>query len=52
MNNLIDYILDLFFKNHQFRSHKLQDHWRLTWSLTLWPVRLVEVSANYPGHPR
>ena len=23
-------------------------HWRLTWSLTLGPVRLVEVRANWP----
>jgi hypothetical protein len=27
-------------------------HWRLTWSLTSGPVGLVEVRANWPGHPR
>jgi hypothetical protein len=27
-------------------------HWRLTWSLTSGPVRLVEVRASWPGHPR
>ena len=26
-------------------------HWRLTWSLTLGPVELVEVRASWPGHP-
>jgi len=26
-------------------------HWRLTWSLTSGPVGLVEVRANWPGHP-
>jgi hypothetical protein len=27
-------------------------HCRLTWSLTSEPVRLVEVRASWPGHPR
>jgi hypothetical protein len=27
------------------------DHWRLTWSLTSGPVGLVEMRANWPGHP-
>jgi hypothetical protein len=27
-------------------------HWRLTWSLTSGSVGLVEVRANWPGHPR
>jgi hypothetical protein len=27
-------------------------HWRLTWSLTLGPVGLVEVRASWLGHPR
>jgi len=27
-------------------------HLRLTWSLTLGPVRLVKVRASWPGHPR
>jgi hypothetical protein len=27
-------------------------HWRLTWSLTLGPVGLVEVFASWPEHPR
>jgi hypothetical protein len=27
-------------------------HWRLTWSLTSEPVVLVEVHANWSGHPR
>jgi len=26
-------------------------HWRLTWSLTLGPVGLVEVRASWPRHP-
>jgi hypothetical protein len=26
-------------------------HWRLTWSLTLGHMGLVEVRANWPGHP-
>jgi hypothetical protein len=27
-------------------------HWRPIWSLTSGPVRLVEVRASWPGHPR
>jgi hypothetical protein len=27
-------------------------HWRLTWSLTLGLVGLVEVRASWPGHQR
>jgi len=27
-------------------------HWRLTWSLTLGPVGLVEVRESWLGHPR
>jgi len=27
-------------------------HWRLIWSLTSGPMRLVEVRASWPGHPR
>jgi hypothetical protein len=27
-------------------------HWRLTWSLTSGTMGLVEVHANWPGHPR
>jgi hypothetical protein len=26
-------------------------HWRLTWSLTSGPVRLVEVHTNWSGYP-
>jgi len=27
-------------------------HWRLTWSLTSGPMRLVKVRANWPGNLR
>ena len=27
-------------------------HWKLTWSLTSGPLRLVEVHASYSGYPR
>jgi hypothetical protein len=27
-------------------------HWRLIWSLTSGPVRLIEMRASWPGHPR
>jgi hypothetical protein len=38
-SSLIGQAVDLFFNNHEFES--LQGHWRLTWSLTSGPVRLV-----------
>jgi hypothetical protein len=37
----------LLFRGHQFESYEFQDHWRLTWSLTSGPVRLVEVRVNW-----
>jgi hypothetical protein len=43
---LIDQDLGLFFKCHQFESHKSQSHWKLTWSLTSVSVRLIEVHVN------
>jgi len=33
-------------------GYSYDGHWRLTWSLTSGPVRLVEVRASWPGHPR
>jgi hypothetical protein len=39
--NLTGQILDLFFRGHQFESHKPQGYWRLTWSLILELVRLI-----------
>jgi hypothetical protein len=39
-------VLGLLPRDHQFESHKPQGHWRFTWSLTLRPVRLVEMRAN------
>jgi hypothetical protein len=33
-------------------AHIYDDHWRLTWSLTSGPVKLVEVHASWPEHPR
>ena len=39
-------ILSLLLRCHQFESHKSQDYWRLTWSLTSGPVGLVEVRAS------
>jgi hypothetical protein len=33
-------------------GYSYDGHWRLTWSLTSGPVGLVEVRANWPGHPR
>jgi len=45
-------VLDLLSRDHQFESYKSQGHWRLTWSLISRPVRLVEVRASWPGHPR
>jgi hypothetical protein len=29
----------------------IDGHWRLTWLLTSGPVELVEVRANWLGHP-
>jgi len=34
------------------RGCSYDGHWRLTWSLILGLVRLVEVHASWPGHPR
>ena len=45
-----DQILDLLSTGHQFESHKSYGHWRLTWSLTSGPVRLVEMHTNWAGH--
>jgi len=50
--SLIDYTLGLFPRSHQFESHKPCGYCRLTWSLTLRPVGLVEVHASWLGHPR
>jgi len=36
---------------HQFEFHNSQNHWTLTWLLTLGPVRSVEVHASWFGHP-
>ena len=33
-------------------GYSYDGHWKLTWSLTSGPVGLVEVRANWPGHPR
>jgi hypothetical protein len=38
--------MNLFLISHQFKSHKPKSHWRLTWSLTLGSVELVEVRVN------
>jgi hypothetical protein len=45
-----DQILDLFFIDYQFESHKPQGYWRLTWSLTSEPVELVEVRTSWPEY--
>jgi hypothetical protein len=45
--NITGQILDLLLKGHQFESYEPQGHWRLTWSLTSGPVRLVEVRVNW-----
>jgi len=50
--NLIGQILNLLFRDHQFESHKSHGHWRLTYSLTSGPVRLVEIRTYWPGHSR
>jgi hypothetical protein len=44
--------LGLLPRDHQFESHKPQDHWRLTWLLTSRSVGLVEVRASWPEHTR
>jgi len=43
-----------FFCGFRFQScgYSYNGYWRLTWSLTLGPVGLVEVRASWPGHPR
>jgi len=51
VNWLISKIINLFFRDHQFESYKSLDYWRLTWSLTLRSVKLVEVYVNWSGHP-
>ena len=33
-------------------GYSYEGYWRLTWSLTLRPVKLVEVHANKTGHSR
>jgi hypothetical protein len=43
--------LSLFFRNLQIESHKPWGYWRLIWSLTSEPIRLVEVHVNSPGYP-
>jgi hypothetical protein len=44
--SLIDQVLSLLLKDHQFESHKSQGHWRFTWSLTSGLVGLVDMHAN------
>jgi len=44
--------LGLLPRDHQFESHKPQDHWRFTWSLTSGHVVLVKMRANWSGNPR
>jgi len=44
--NLTSQTLDLFFRDHQFESHKSQGHWRFKWSLISKLVRLVKVDIN------
>ena len=31
-------------------GYSYDGHWRLTWSLTLGPVGLVEMRTSWPGH--
>jgi hypothetical protein len=42
--------LGLLPRGHQFESHKPQDYWRLTWSLTSGSVGLVEVRTSWPRY--
>jgi hypothetical protein len=44
--NLTGQVLILFSRGHWFESHKPQSHWRLTWSLTSGPMKLVEVHVS------
>jgi hypothetical protein len=44
-------IYSLYDLRLEFCGCSYNDHWRLTWSLTLGPVELVEVRASWPGHP-
>jgi hypothetical protein len=44
--NLIDQILNLFFRDHKFEFYKTQDYWRLIWLLTSGPVRLIKVHVS------
>ena len=47
----ISHNLYIFFKNYQFEFHKLEDHWRVKWSLILGPIKLVEVYVSWTKHP-
>jgi hypothetical protein len=44
--NSIGQTMCLLSRGHQFEFHRPQDHWKLTWSLTLWPVGLIEKYTN------
>jgi hypothetical protein len=44
--SLTDQVLGLLSRSYQFESHKPQGHYRVTWSLTSGPVRLVELRAS------
>jgi hypothetical protein len=41
-------VLSLFFNDHEFEF--LQGYWRITRSLILRPVKLIEVHASWPGY--
>jgi len=43
-------VLDLLLRGHMFESHKPWGHWKLTWSLTSGPIKLVELRASWFRH--
>ena len=47
--NLTCQILYLFSRDHQFKFHKPQSYWRLTWLLILGSVRLIKIHASWPN---
>jgi hypothetical protein len=45
--SLTGQVLWLFYRDHQFKSHKTQGHWKFTWSLTSKLVELIKVHVNW-----
>jgi hypothetical protein len=39
-------VLELLYRNHQFKFYKPHGHWKFTWSLTSELVKLIKVHVN------